>query len=48
MRPFRFRKEKVGLARIMEESSVMLQDTSLMDYEKKKWLINKKEINERD
>ena len=36
-------KKNVSLTRITEESRIMLQDTSLMDDERKKWFSNKKE-----
>ena len=40
-------KQKVRLAMTMEKASIMLQGTSLMDDERKKWFINK-EITQRD
>lgn len=39
-------KRKVKLASETKESRIILQDTSILDDESKKWFPNNKEINE--
>jgi hypothetical protein len=44
MHSVELKKEKLGLARDVEESRIMLRDVNLFDDEGKKWLLRMKKI----